>query len=113
MIITWLEVWDDYWYEYLGWKGIFGKWVERMVARLSTNMVAISDSTKKGLLSIGAKGNIRVVPNGVDLEEINAVPSANDSSDVIFAGRLIKEKNIDVLIKSIALIRETIPDINC
>ncbi|GAI50178.1 unnamed protein product, partial [marine sediment metagenome] len=28
------------------------------------------------------------------------------------AGRLIKEKNIDVLIKSIALIRETIPDIN-
>lgn len=113
LIITWLEVWDDYWYEYLGRKGIFGKWVERLVARLSTNMIAISDSTKKGLLSIGAKGNIRVVPNGVDLEEINAVPSANDSSDVIFAGRLIKEKNIDVLIKSIALTRDSIPDIKC
>jgi len=113
LIITWHEVWDNYWYEYLGRKGIFGKWVERLVVRLSTNMIAISDSTKKGLLSIGAKGNIRVVPNGVDLEEIDAVAPAGDESDVIFAGRLIKEKNIDVLIRSIALTRETIPDIRC
>jgi len=113
LVITWLEVWNNYWYEYLGRKGIFGKWIERMVVRLSKNMIAISESTKRGLLSIGARGNIKIVPNGVDLEEINAVPSASDESDVIFAGRLIKEKNIDVLIKSIGLIKGAIPDISC
>jgi len=113
LIITWHEVWNDYWYEYLGRKGIFGKWVERRVARLTRNMVAVSESTKRGLLSIGARGNIEIVPSGVDLQEINAVAPANDSSDVIFAGRLIKEKNIDVLIKSIGLIKDAIPNINC
>jgi len=25
MIITWHEIWKDYWYEYLGWMGILGK----------------------------------------------------------------------------------------
>lgn len=113
LIITWLEVWDDYWREYLGRKGIFGKWIERIVAHLSHTMIAISETTKCGLLSIGARGNIKIVPNGVDLEEINAAPPANDRSDVIYAGRLIKEKNIDVLIKSIALIKESIPNIKC
>jgi len=113
LIITWLEVWNNYWYEYLGRKGIFGKWIERMVVRLSKNMIAISESTKRGLLSIGVKGDIEVVPSGVDLEEINAAPPADDSSDAIFAGRLIKEKNVDLLIKSIGLIKDAIPDISC
>lgn len=113
LIITWLEVWNDYWYEYLGRKGIFGKWIERMVARLSRNMITISESTKRGLLSIGAGGSIKVVLNGVDFEQINAASPASDESDVIFAGRLIKEKNVDVLIKSIALTRDSIPDIKC
>ena len=25
LMITWHEVWGDYWYEYLGWKGFVGK----------------------------------------------------------------------------------------
>ena len=113
LIITWHEVWNNYWYEYLGRKGIFGKWIERKVGHLNRNMIAVSESTKRGLLSIGARGNIKIVPNGVDLEEINAAPPANDGSDVIFAGRLIKEKNVHLLIKSIGLIKDDIPNISC
>lgn len=26
VVITWHEVWGDYWYEYLGWRGFFGSW---------------------------------------------------------------------------------------
>jgi len=113
LIITWHEVWNDYWYEYLGRKGMFGKWIERRVAHLSQNMIAVSESTKRGVLSIGARGNIKVVPNGVELEVINKVAPTNDKSDVIFAGRLIKEKNIDVLIKSLALVNRAIPNLIC
>ena len=113
LIITWHEVWDDYWYEYLGRKGVFGRWIERIVARLSRNVIAISERTKRELISIGAGGNIQIVPGGVDIEQISMVAPASSESDVIFAGRLIKEKNVDFLIKSIALVRRTIPDLIC
>jgi len=113
LITTWYEVWDDYWYEYLGRKGVFGRWIERIVARLSRNVIAISERTKRELISIGAGGNIQIVPGGVDIEQISMVAPASSESDVIFAGRLIKEKNVDFLIKSIALVRRTIPDLIC
>lgn len=113
LVITWLEVWDDYWYEYLGRKGIFGKSIEKIVAGLSMNMIANSESTRRRLFSIGARGDIELVPNGIDIEEIDAVTLADDRSDVVFAGRLIKEKNIHLLISSIALIRQVIPNIRC
>ena len=42
----------------------------------------------------------------------NIVPS-NKRSDVIFTGRLIREKNVDLLIKAINYIRRDIPNIHC
>jgi glycosyltransferase involved in cell wall biosynthesis len=113
LVITWLEVWDSYWYEYLGWKGIFGKWIERVVARLSKSMIAISESTRSRSVSIGARGNIEVVPSGVDFEEISAASLSNDNSDIVFAGRLIKDKNVDVLIRAVGLIIRDNPHISC
>lgn len=113
LVITWHEVWNDYWYEYLGKKGIFGQWIERLVAGLSKNMITVSETTKRQLLSIGVRGNITTVPNGVDFEEIDTAHPADDQSDIIFAGRLIKDKNVDLLIKSISLIKQTIPNIKC
>jgi len=113
LLITWHEVWDSYWYTYLGRKGVFGKWIERAVARLSKKMIAVSETTKRQLLSIGIRGDITVVPNGISLEEIDSTNSAGDGPDIIFAGRLTKEKNVDLLIKSTGLIKQTTPNIKC
>lgn len=113
LVITWHEAWDSYWYTYLGRKGILGKWIERWVVRLSRNRIAVSETTKRQLLSLGASGNIMVVTNGIDLAEIDAVAPATDRSDVIFAGRLIKHKNVDLLIKAIGLMRPAVPNIRC
>lgn len=113
LIITWHEVWDNYWYEYLGWEGIFGKWIERVVARLSKSMIAVSESTRTRLVSIGARGNIEVVPNGVAFAEIASVSPADDHPDIIFAGRLIKDKNVDVLIRAVGLTARDNPHISC
>jgi glycosyltransferase involved in cell wall biosynthesis len=100
LVITWHEIWDDYWYDYVGWKGIFGKIIERLVARLTSENIAVSRTTEKNLNKLGIPAGITIIPNGVDLEKIRSVSPSLVSSDVIFAGRLIKEKHVDMLIQA-------------
>jgi len=114
LVLTWHEVWNDYWYDYLGKKGLVGKCVERIVAHLANNIIAVSETTRKGLEEIGVPRNlVRVIPNGIDFKAIEAVASANEQSDIIFAGRLIKEKNVDLLMRAISLVKTVKPDIRC
>lgn len=110
-VITWHEVWSDYWFGYLDRKGIFGYLVERITAKLTNNNVAVSEQTRRDLEKIGLK-NVEVIPNGIDFERIQKIRRA-EKSDVIFAGRLIKDKNVDVLLKAVRLLKEEISDIRC
>ncbi|KKG25238.1 hexosyltransferase [Methanosarcina sp. 2.H.T.1A.6] len=122
-IFTWHEVWDDYWYEYMGKAGFFGKVIEKAVSKISDNNIAVSDWTKKRLEALGTpENNIMVIPNGIDFKKISGIePEGGLNSagldekiyDIIFAGRLIKEKNVDVLIKAVALLKADFPDIRC
>ncbi len=123
-VFTWHEVWGDYWYEYLGKrKGFFGLFIETSVAKISKNNVAVSDWTKDRLkVFVGTSKEIAVLPNGVDLELISEIkPTDQDFGgspkgkiyDIIFAGRLIKEKNVNVLIKAVSLLKKDSPEICC
>ncbi|MCC7565030.1 MAG: glycosyltransferase family 4 protein [Methanomicrobiaceae archaeon] len=111
LAITWHEVWGDYWYDYLGRRGVFGKAVERLAAGLSHHPVAVSPSTARALEALGIAGPVSVIPNGIDLARIAAVPPASDPADVIFAGRLIREKHVDALLRALVLVRKDIPDL--
>jgi glycosyltransferase involved in cell wall biosynthesis len=114
MMITWHEVWGDYWYEYMGWRGFFGKLVERLVVKLTHTSIAVSSLTKKNLVSLGIKSeNIRIVPNGIDLNKIADIPPSPDGCDIIFVGRLIKEKNVDVLLEAVGYVKLTLPGVKC
>jgi len=112
MVTTWHEVWGDYWYEYLGKIGIAGKLIERLVSMISNNSIAVSSLTKKGLESFGVS-NIHVVRNGIDLRKINEIKPSINTCDIIFIGRFIKEKNLDILIESVAHIKKDLPKIKC
>ena len=112
LIITWLEVWGDYWFEYLGKKGIFGWIVERLTAKLTNENLAISERTKGDLGKLGVR-DIKVIPCGIDFQGISRVNPSNESSHLIFGGRLIKEKNVDFLIKAVSLVKKEVPNINC
>jgi L-malate glycosyltransferase len=101
-IITWHEVWGDYWYEYLGWAGVFGKTTERMVAMLTSDTIAVSTTTAKKLRHLGVRGEVRIIPNGIDVGHMRSLASGAVSADIIFAGRLIKEKHVDVLVRAFA-----------
>ncbi|MGZ7134804.1 MAG: glycosyltransferase family 4 protein [Methanobacterium sp.] len=113
LIITLHEVWNDYWYEYLGKLGFFGKLIERLMVNLSDNIIVISKKTDDDLKMIKPSQNAVIVPNGIDFKEIMAIKPHKEKSDVIYAGRLIKNKNVDTLIKAINLAKDEIPDINC
>jgi glycosyltransferase involved in cell wall biosynthesis len=113
LIITLLEVWGDFWYEYLGKLGIFGIIIERLMLSLTDNFVSISYKTKKDLRQIKKSETSTVIPPGIDFKDIQKVKESSELSDVIFAGRLIKEKNVDVLINSMVTVKKKFPYVKC
>lgn len=112
LVVTWHEVWDAYWYEYLGWKGVFGQAVERLTAALPSVPVAVSEQTSREVRALCGQ-TPRIVPNGISLEEIATAPVADREVDVLFVGRLIPEKNPLTVVEAVARLREDDPDVQC
>lgn len=107
MVTTWLEVWDDYWDDYLGRLAPFGKAVERVTARIPQHPVAISSVTADRLAAFRPDDEeIAIVPGGIDVSRIRSVPPADDGFDVLFAGRLISDKNVDLLLSAFDTVAE-------
>lgn len=48
------------------------------------------------------RGLVRVIPNGVSRGEFDAVPLADDATDIVFVGEFRRVKGIDVLVEAIA-----------
>ncbi len=113
LILTWHEVWDDYWKYYLGRKGVVGKVIERLVAKLSNNHIVVSERTKKRLLRINPKVKISVVSNAINLDLIDSVKPVKEKYDLIYAGRLLPHKNVNFIIKAVRLLTQDFPDIRC
>src|SRR3989344_4872084 len=119
LYITWHEVWGkEYWVKYMGKKGILGHLVEKLSSKLPHKIIAVSENTKRQLierLKVNPK-KIEYIPNWINNEEISKIkPSKNkeDTSDVIFVGRLLSHKNVNVLIQAISIIKKTNPKIKC
>jgi len=96
LVVTWFEFWGEYWFDYLGWKGFFGFMVEKIAKLLSKNIITISEHTKKRL-----KKEANIILCGIDLIEIKKAKPSKRKSDIIFIGRLTKEKNIELLIQTV------------
>jgi glycosyltransferase involved in cell wall biosynthesis len=102
LYITWHEVWGDYWYNYLGFLGVFGKFIERIVSKLPDRIISVSSSTSDKLKELGVDWRkITTINNGIDVEFIKKINTIREKKKVIFVGRLIPEKNVDLLIKNL------------
>jgi glycosyltransferase involved in cell wall biosynthesis len=112
LIITLHEVWGDYWYHYLGRMGILGKVVEKLMVHLTGNLITVSSKTFQDLQKL-RKIDARIIPNGLDFEKIQGLKPSPAGSDVIFAGRLIPEKGVDLLIRTIPRVKEFYPELKC
>lgn len=112
---TCYEIWGkNYWKEYLGYIGYFAYLIEKISISMPDIFISISQHTTQKLKKdFNIKKKIYTIPPGIDLLNIQNIKPSSQKSDVIFAGRLLSNKNIDYLIKSISLIKATKPNIIC
>lgn len=114
LVITWHEVWGNYWREYLGIKGLLGMMVERGAFKLPDRIIPVSERVREDLAAMGVRAEkMEVVPNGVDQQKIDSVEVKEQVYDVIYVGRLSSHKRVDLLINAVSLVREDMPKIRC
>lgn len=99
---------------FYGWKKAIAQMVERLFCALATRTVAVSDSVKDGLVSIGVpSSHISVLgsgsPNGVDISRFKRpdvrereqlredLGMRNSGGELLFVGRLTHDKGIRYL----------------
>ncbi len=113
LVITLHEVWNDYWYDYLGKLGLFGKIIEKGIFHLTDNVICVSHLTFENMLENKCPDNATIIANGVNIEDIIYVNPSDDYCDVIFAGRLIPEKHVDLIINAIYHVKKIHPYVKC
>jgi glycosyltransferase involved in cell wall biosynthesis len=104
LVASWSEVWGRaYWLQYMGMSGNIAALIERCSVALPSKIVSISPHTTNQLKDkLHCKKPITLIPCGVDLKKINAVKPAAHTSDIIFAGRLLEHKRVDLLVRTVA-----------
>jgi glycosyltransferase involved in cell wall biosynthesis len=116
MFAIWHEVWGKkYWQEYLGGiSGTIAYLIERASVHMPSHIVAVSDHTAGRLRSeLHYKGPLSMVTNGINTDDIQPIKAAKRRSDVVYTGRLLAHKNVDLLIEAIAILKQTQPKISC
>ncbi len=112
----WLESWDSAtWRKYLGTlRGSIGWQIEKLSTRFPAHFFSISEHTRDGLLNLGVSADaITLAKPGIDWQDIQDQEPSGKACDVLFVGRLIEDKGVDTLLKSIALAWEELPGIRC
>jgi glycosyltransferase involved in cell wall biosynthesis len=112
MVVTWHEYWGrGYWTDYLGPLGRAAAFIERLAIRLPDRIVAASEGTAERLrAACPGELDVHVVTPGIDLAALPDVPvePARDRPDelrLVYAGRLLEHKNVDVAIRALDLLR--------
>lgn len=106
VIITWHEYWAKYWQKYIknqSWIIFFI--LEILAVQLGQKVIAVSQFTANRLSKYRInKSPIIIVYNGVNLKQIISVTKHLKKSDfsLVYVGRLIKEKRVDLLIQAMA-----------
>ena len=103
LVVTWHEYWGEHWHAYLPGRprvARIARALESLSRRFGARIVAVSAFTADRL-GQDRSDAMSVVPNGVAAAEIAAC-SATAASDILFVGRLIDEKRVDLLLYAIA-----------
>lgn len=106
--IDWHEVWSrSYWREYLGPLGRIGWWVQAWCAKVPHDAFVFSKLHGQRLAEIG---RVPVLLSGEYAGGPKARAAATVPPVVLYAGRMIAEKRIDLLVDAFALVIRRRPD---
>jgi len=105
--VTWHEVWSKpYWLKYLGPLGYIAASVEKWSLSLPDRFIAVSEMTRARLIAEGvAPAKISLIENTLDITGIRNANTSLPGTDLLFVGRLISHKRIDLLLETIAELR--------
>jgi glycosyltransferase involved in cell wall biosynthesis len=109
LVVDWFEVWSDsYWREYLGGVGgRVGSRVQRACAHVRQRAFCFSELHAARLREEGLRGE-PIVLRGLFAENIEPAPPRAADPLVLFAGRLIPEKQAPLGVAAIAVARKRI-----
>ncbi|HTK44066.1 MAG TPA: glycosyltransferase [Patescibacteria group bacterium] len=126
LVATWHEFWGEHWHTYLDDRRLLARLArigEAAARPLADRRVAVSAFTARRLVGEtppragrGWQDATEIVPNGVDVEALAAAGSTEPAArriDVVFVGRLIAEKRVDLLIRTIATLAPSRPWLRC
>ncbi|MCK9595835.1 glycosyltransferase family 4 protein [Candidatus Pacearchaeota archaeon] len=113
LVFTWNQYFGDYLINYFGKIiGIIGMVLEYVSTKLTKNNVAISNFVKLELMGRGIKKeNVEVIYSGADIDLISKIKVKGKKFDLIFVGRLNYQKNLELLVNSVDLLRKDFPKI--
>jgi len=112
---TWHEALSHQdWVSYMGPKGLIAAFIERICIGLPHRITAASAHTKELLETIhGRVKRVELVASGIDTSLLQTVQSFSAQCDVLYVGRLVKDKNVDILISAIAIAIRSDPHLKC
>ncbi|HIH38154.1 glycosyltransferase [Candidatus Woesearchaeota archaeon] len=105
-MITWHEFLGSQWEEF-GLVGGIGRIIEKKVLGLTKNVVAGSPLVQRCLVSRGIYP-ISLITNGINLARIRQAKPMREHFDLIYAGRLVREKHVDLLIRAAAKLKKSV-----
>jgi glycosyltransferase involved in cell wall biosynthesis len=109
LIVDWFEVWSrSYWRDYLGGAGgRVGELVQRACARVRQRAFCFSKLHAARLRELGLRGEVTVL-RGLYVDSGERVTPREPDPVVLFAGRLIPEKQVTLAVAGVAIARERI-----
>ncbi len=112
---TWHEALSKQdWISYMGKLGIIAYYIEKISTKLPYKISVSSPLTIKNLKKYhNRKKGLTLITPGVDFDEIKKIKPNKNKVDVLYVGRLVKDKNIDVLIKAISILAKKNKKISC
>jgi len=112
---TWHEALSHQeWVEYMGARGAIAAFIERLCTRLPHRITAASAHTKELLATVhGRVKGVGVVTSGIDKSLLETTPSVSLRCDVLYVGRLVKDKHVEKLISAMNIVHRSHPDMRC
>ena len=116
VVATWSEF-DDSSDQPAGGQGARTRWphgLSSRIWRLGRRHVAATTEVASSLVRAGfPPAKVRVVANGLELEDFEQAPKSPVECDVVIVGRLVPEKRVDLVIEAVSRLRPSLPTVRC